>query len=269
MSNELALHQEVSNTMLSPAGLQQLKMALPEHIKPERFVRCVVTAVQNTPAIGSCDKASLYSEAIKCASDGLLPDGRDAALIPFKGKVKYMPMVAGILKKVRNSGELISISAMIVYEKDDFKYFMDSEGEHLVHKPDVFSKDRGKRIGVYALAKTRDGGLYIEVMNEEQVLAVKNAGSARDGGPWKGPFEEEMWKKSAVKRLCKRLPMSTDIEAMIHADDDMYDFDKKPEENQPQATKSSRLRDAVLSKPEAQPVAEEATEVVDEEQIPL
>ena len=77
-----------------------------------------------------------------------------------------MSMVGGILKKVRNSGELSSITAQIVYENDEFNYYIDADGEHISHRPNMFG-DRGKRIGAYALAKTKDGAIYVEVMTEK------------------------------------------------------------------------------------------------------
>jgi recombination protein RecT len=82
--------------------------------------------------------------------------------------------------------------------------------------------ERGKRIGVYALAKTKDGSIYVEVMTEKQVMDVKNISRSKDFGPWSGPFEEEMYKKTALRRLSKRLPMSTDIEETIRRDDDLF-----------------------------------------------
>jgi RecT family len=90
----------------------QFRFALPAHIPPARFMRVVMTAVQNNPKLLKCTRQSFFNACMKCAQDGLLPDGREAALVPFAedddGKAKadlaqYMPMVAGIRKKVRNS----------------------------------------------------------------------------------------------------------------------------------------------------------------------
>ena len=94
----------------------QFKMALPPQIPVERFVRVVQTAVASNPDLLNCERTSLYGAAMKCAQDGLLPDGREAALVKFGGQVSYMPMVGGILKKVRNSGELETISSHVVYD---------------------------------------------------------------------------------------------------------------------------------------------------------
>src|SRR5690606_13272705 len=138
-------------------------------------------------------------------------------------KVQYMPMVAGILKKVRNSGELTSIVANVVYEKDEFNYWVDDIGEHVNHKPNVLAEDRGKLIAVYAIAKTKNGGVYVEVMSRGQIEQVRNVSKSKDSGPW-GSWYDEMARKTVIRRLSKRLPMSTDLEAVIRRDDDMYDL---------------------------------------------
>jgi recombination protein RecT len=120
--------------------------------------------------------------------------------------------------------------------------------------------DRGEAIGVYALAKTKDGGLYVEVMDKAQVMAVKAASRAKTG-PWTGPFENEMWRKTAIRRLSKRLPMNTDLETVIKRDDEMYDLDK-PTEVQQDFTKPKKLRKIIDQQaPAADPAPE--TEVVE------
>ena len=189
-------------------------------------------------------------------------------------------MLAGILKKVRNSGELASITSQIVYEADDFDFYVDEDGEHLKHKPKIFG-ERGKAIGVYALAKTKDNAVYIETMTEDDVNKIKSVSKGKNG-PWSGPFQFEMWKKSAIRRLSKRLPMSTDLESTIHADDDMYDLEDahRPEPPRTEKNKPSRLKDAMglqsgTREEEAKEVevfdveAKEVDQTVSEEEIPI
>ena len=218
MSNELI---KAGLTSLAP----QLKSALPPHISVEKFTRVAQTAILTNPGLANLERNSLFAACIEAAQDGLLPDGKEAAIVPFKGAGSYMPMVGGILKKIRNSGELGSITAQMIHKNDEFEYWTDEEGEHLKHRPNML-EDRGVAIGVYAMARTKDNSVYIEIMNKEQVMAIKGVSRSK-GGPWSGPFEHEMWKKSAIRRLSKRLPMSTDQETLIQKDDKFYDFEQK------------------------------------------
>lgn len=238
----------------------QFAMALPPHVLPERFVRVVMTAVQSSPDLLNKDRQSLFEAAMKCAQDGLLPDGREAALVIHGAKVTYMPMVAGILSKVRRSGELLTIAAHVVYEKDDFDYAL-GDDERIEHRP-YLGEDRGKPIITYAVARTKDGGVYREVMTEAQVMAVKAVSRAKNG-PWSGPFADEMRRKTAIRRLSKRLPMSTDLLAVIERDDDLYDLSKA---QQMQVRRLHAGFDAPAI--EAKPEAPNLDEALDGDEVP-
>jgi len=187
----------------------QLEVALPPHVSADKFIRTTVTAVQNNQKLLSCERNSLLSSFLKCASDGLLPDGREAAIVPFGKEAVYMDMLAGVLKKIRNSGELKSLDADVVHRNDQFDHWKDERGPHFKHVP-LYGSERGDKYLAYAQAITKDGGVYLEVMDEEQLNKVRAASKQKDGAIWKN-WEEEMWKKTVIRRLSKRLPMSTDL----------------------------------------------------------
>jgi recombination protein RecT len=130
-------------------------------------------------------------------------------------------MIGGILKKVRNSGELLSISAYVAYTNDVFEYTL-GDDEHIKHIPDL--DDRGKPRLVYAIAKTKDGGIYREVMTVSEIEKVRNVSRAKNAGPWKD-WWDEMARKTVLRRLAKRLPMSSDLDDLVRRDDALYEFD--------------------------------------------
>lgn len=250
--------QEIRSTMEAPEFRQQLKMALPPHIEVDKFIRVAITAVSQDNAIAN-NRPSFYTACLKAAADGLLPDGKEAAFVKFGDSVTYMPMISGILKKVRNSGEIAMIDSQIVYEHDKFT-FRPGIDQAPIFEPNWFGK-RGAAIGVYAVAKTKEGSYFVEIMNKDQIAAIKNV--ARTKTVWDGAFGPEMWRKSAIRRLAKRLPVSTDIEQVIQRDDDLIDLNKETKEDKPEpqiepvppAPKpetSSRLSAAVNTKPSAQ-----------------
>jgi recombination protein RecT len=110
-------------------------------------------------------------------------------------------MVGGVLKLIRNSGELESIAARIVFENDKFEYQL-GDDEKIVHTP-LLKGMRGQPMGAYAIAKMKEGAIYREYMTADEIEAVKNASKAKDGPAWSGQFYLEMWKKSVLKRLAK------------------------------------------------------------------
>ncbi len=195
-----------------------IKSMLPPHVDLKKFQRVAFTAVQKSPNLAG--QPGLLDSVIDCAKDGLMPDGKEAALVPFKGKVTYMPMVAGILKKIRQSGELKSLTANVVLKGDEFRSWTDEEGPHFKHESSLMS-DETEVIGAYAVAITKDGGTYFEVLKKSDIEKIRNSSAGKDGGPWK-TWYDEMAKKSAIRRLAKRLPMSTDVEKTIFQDDQFY-----------------------------------------------
>jgi recombination protein RecT len=235
---KLTPFEEVRRTLLSEEMKAQLCMALPPQMPPEKFQRVAVTAVNKNPDLLNCTRGSLYQSFMLAAQDGLLPDGREAAIVRYMNKgeptATYMPMVGGILKKIRNSGELAAITAQVIHKNDPFRYWVDDSGEHLTHEPELFG-DRGQIIGVYALAKTKDGAVYIEVLTKDDVEKVRAVSRAKDSGPWV-QWWDEMAKKTAIRRLSKRLPMSTDLDELIRRDDEIYDVEK-PSETEPKPAK--------------------------------
>jgi len=233
----------------------QFAKVLPEHIKPKNFVRIAQTAVSITPALAECDRAGLFTEFLKCAQDGLFPDGREATIQKFKNSAVYMPMIFGICKKARNSGEIKAIDALVVYENDEYDSWVDENGQHFKHKK--ARGDRGEPILTYAYAQTRDG-FYFEEMDEVQMAAIEKMSKQKDG-PWKGPFKDEMRRKSALRRLAKyRLPSSADLDTVTQRDDSLYDLKgPAPVKEQTPTGTPTKLHEAVGTK--ATPVKKEAS----------
>lgn len=250
--------------------------ALPPQIPVEKFVRTTLTAVQMNPDLLGADRRSLLGACMKAAQDGLLLDGREAAPVIFRTKegpkVQYMPMVGGILKKIRNSGELASIGAHVVYDKDLFKYTL-GDDEKIEHTPSLDS-DRGKPIAVYAIAKTKDGAIYREVMSVGDVEKVRGASRAKDSGPWV-QWWDEMARKTVIRRIAKRLPSSADLDQVLANDNEASGFVQTPHsapidvtpspDSAEGANKPSRLKAALGGAS----VDKGTGEVIDQQPIPV
>lgn len=225
MNQAVATQQEQSPGDIMRAQVHKIEIAdvLPEHITEEKFRRVAMTAINQNPALYKCERRSLLGALLNAATDGLLPDGREAALVLFGNEAVYMPMIAGVYKKVRNSGEISTLSSHVVYGNDEFSYWIDEEGPHLRHTP-LLDGDRGKATGAYAVCKLKDGSVEIETMTVKQIEEVRAVSRAK-GGPW-SDWWDEMARKTVVRRLSKRLPMSSDQEDVLRRDDRMYDLEQ-------------------------------------------
>lgn len=195
---------------------QQIQSVLPKHVDLHKFTRVVMTAVQAAPNLLTLDRQSLFRACVEAATDGLVPDGREGALVPYAGKVQWLPMVWGIVKLVRQSGELETLSANVVRDGDEFDHWVDEHGEHFKHRPAYSAEDRPLKL-VYAFARTKDGGVYFEAMGAAEIEKFRKLSKAKGDSPW-STWHDEMAKVRAIKRLCKRLPLAVDAIAAIERD---------------------------------------------------
>lgn len=261
MSNEITPIEAMRGTLTKMST--EFQAALPPQIPVEKFIRTTLTAVQMNPELLTADRRSLLGAAMKAAQDGLLLDGREAAPVIFRTKegpkVQYMPMVGGILKKIRNSGELASISAQVVYENDKFEYEL-GDDERISHKP-FLGADRGQAIACYAIAKTKDGAIYREVMSVSDVEKVRAASRAGKFGPW-ADWWDEMAKKTVIRRLAKRLPSSADVDQVMANDLDAAGFSQTASQAPINVTPTPEAQDQPLSRLKRS-MAEKGAEVVD------
>ncbi|MFE1598225.1 recombinase RecT [Methylobacterium sp. ID0610] len=206
--------------------------ALPAHIPVERFKRVLLTAVQNNPDLLKLERRSFFNAAMRAAQDGLLPDGREGAIVEFKGRAQWMPMIAGIRKKVRNSGEIATWEANVVFENDHFEYQLGDEPK-IVHTPVL--TNRGKPIAAYSIAVLKSGERSREVMTIEEIEKVRSVSRAKTGGPW-SQWWEEMARKTVARRHSKVLPLSSDLDDLLRRDDELYDFGQRRGQQDGQVT---------------------------------
>lgn len=207
--------------------VDQFAVALPSHIKPERFQRVVMTAVLSDPAVLNADRKSLMEAAIRAAQDGLLPDKREGAFVVFGKIVQWMPMIGGIIKKIHQSDEIAMLTAKVVYGGDTFRSWVDDEGEHVAYEQ-AEHPDYDTIRQVFALAKTKDGAVYVETLTPRDIDKIRNVSRSKDKGPWV-QWWEEMAKKSAIRRLAKRLPLSSELHDLMQRDNDLYDLSQAPD----------------------------------------
>lgn len=233
-----------------------IEEVLRNRIPSDTFIQTIKNAITETPELANVDRSSLWSGCMKAAADGLMLDGREAALVIFsvknketqqwEKKAQYMPMIAGIFKKVRNSGEVSTMSAQVVYENDDFLYRegTDPKLEHIPLIP-LIPGQRGDKLCVYAVAKMKDGNFETEVMSIEAVEEIRAC--AKTDSIWK-KWWGEMAKKTVLHRLAKRLPMSTELARVFEAQNDMYDLNKpdQPEQSREPLSNSTHASRTIL-----------------------
>ena len=209
-----------------PNFMAQLSVALPKAMTPERLVRVVTTECRKTPALLNCNPESFLGAVLQCAQLGLEPGGAlgHCYLLPFgNGKAKdgrpnaqLIIGYRGMIDLARRSGQIVSICAYTVHEKDHFEWRLglDPDIQH-VPSPEA---DRGKMTYVYAVAKLKGGGVQFEVMSRAEVEKVRKQSKAGSSGPWVTHFDE-MAKKTVIRRLFKYLPVSIEAARAVEVDE--------------------------------------------------
>lgn len=185
---------------------EQIKAALPANVTIAKFVRATVTALMQNADLAPANpeaQTALFQALIKCAQDGLLPDGREAALVLYGGKAQYLPMIGGLRKIAAEHGW--TIRTAVIYENDEFTYELGLE-PRIVHRPAGLREQRGGLIGAYAIGTHRDGRKEVEVFTAEDVERARQVSRAKDNGPWK-TWTDRMWEKTVGKRLFAKLPL--------------------------------------------------------------
>lgn len=191
-------------------------------ISADRFLTTAKTAIQthtDRDRLEKADRNSLYLAIQKSAGDGLMPDGREAALVVYGNQVQYQPMVQGLVKLARNSGEIESINSEVVYENDEFELYFDFDGTKFVHKPN-WKSDRGAPVLVWASVKLKSGEIIARAYPKKRIDQIASRSKMSvNYDPAKGKDWEEFWRKAAIRNILKYAPKSTVLDKAMEAAD--------------------------------------------------
>lgn len=236
----------------------QIGMACTAGLKVDKVIRTTMTLVQSTPALLDCSQASILAGIVKATELGLELTGAmgHAYLIPYINKgvptANFQLGYRGLMELAHRSDKIVRFDARIVYANDEFSIDY-SQNPPFKHKPCLHG-EAGEIIGVYSSAFLRGGATDIEYMTVQQIMEHRDKYSkAGASSPWATAFAE-MAKKTVIKRLAKRLPLSTDIQVAIDEDDQPFygvAFSQAPDnllENNPDKTENAARKSTGTSK---------------------
>ena len=193
----------------------ELASALPKFLDTDHFVRSAIIEFRLNPALAECSVPSVLGYFMQAAACGLEPASMlgQCYPVPFNNKktgqkeVTFICGYRGMLSIARRSGEIASVVAEVVHEKDVFEIEYGMEPK-LIHKPFI-DGDPGPMRGAYVVVRFRAEGVepVIKYMPKSEIEAHKRRSKASSYGPWVTDYDE-MAKKTVFRSVFKWLPIS-------------------------------------------------------------
>lgn len=233
-----------------------LAQLIPKHLSADRLLKVALNCIAKTPKLQECTPGSLLQCVITAAELGLDPGGAlgGAYLVPFKPKdgpplCTLIVGYRGFIDLMRRSGQLSSIRAVVVHQRDTFR-LREGIDQTIDHEP-FLDGDPGPLRFVYVVAKLKDGSVQVEFMTKDAIDAVKKRSRSASYGPWVTDYEE-MAKKTVVRRAAKYLPMNPEQEKAEEVDNaDYVEGEVSREEFRAQLAAGSAVASDVLAAPTA------------------
>ena len=202
--------------LTDPKIHKTLKKLVSNHITIAGMEQAFKMAIDENPDSFSMftylDIIKVFVKSFEC---GLLPNTvhKHAFVIPYKGKtpkIDFQISYLGLIELCNRNG--MTINSGIVYEKDVMTY---KDGVQLVFEIDKCTDaERGAITHFWALTIQNDRPV-IEVMTADEVNEIKKKVIKKD--IWNSHFGE-MGRKTVIKRLCKKLPLSKVVMKAIDYD---------------------------------------------------
>lgn len=186
---------------------------MPKGLSPDRLLRLALTEIRKNPRLADCTEGSLLGGILNAASLGItIGDGLNQAyLVPRRNnklnvvEAQFQIGYQGLITLARRSG--MTIDAEVVYEGDVFDYERGTT-KFLRHKQTF--KSRVFKY-VWAMATYDTGEHQFIIMDNNDIERAKSFSDSRNSphSPWVKHFEA-MAKKTAIKGLCKLLPINVE-----------------------------------------------------------
>lgn len=229
MSTNNQLQKVSENTMesiLARVGeMEQNGLKMPPNYSPDNAVRSAWLILQETqtmskkPVLEACTKVSIANALLKMVLMGLNPVKRQCSFIAYGDKLECQREYQGSIALAKRFG-LKSVTANVIFEKDDFSYEVGPDGRKKVTKHVQTLASMGGTIkGAYAVTTMEDGTIDMEVMTKADIEKAWNQGATKGNSPAHKNFPGEMCKKTVINRALKSIINSSDDGSLFDEDE--------------------------------------------------
>ena len=209
----------------------QIQDALPAGMAADRLIQAVTTMITKNPKLKGSTPESMVGATLSAAILGLIPqEGLGLCyFVPYWNRtlgvneIQFQVGYKGYIELARRSGQIASVYAHCVYEKDEFDVQLGTEPK-IIHKP-FFGQDKGDLIYVYGVVRFANGGHNEIVMSKEEIeeLRLRNPRQAKvkDLSPvdaWKTDYPD-MAKGKVLKKMKAYLPSTDELSRAMLLDE--------------------------------------------------
>lgn len=213
--NEIVEKKEQSFSMVLTDGLMENKDALPKDFNITRFVQNSVALLNGNDTLkryaGQYGLGQIKTGLARGAYLGLDALNSEFHLIPYQDKLQFIVDYRGARKLMMKYSvkPIADIFAEVVRQGDDYKRWSEDGVQHYKFEPIPFNG--GVVTGAFAVCVYKDGTTLIEELSLKDLEKIRSKSKMGKTGAW-ADFTEEMYKKSAIHRLKKRVSLDFDNE---------------------------------------------------------
>ena len=204
MANEIAKSENSFSVTLT-SKLDGITDALPKDFNKPRFVQNALSLVNSKPElVKDYGQAQVMAGLVRGAMLGLDFFNNECYLVGYGKTLNYQTSYRGQQKLIRKYAinPVKNIYAEVVREGDTFDSGIEKNQRYITFKPVPFNNK--PMVGAFAVCEFENGDMLIEIMNMDELNAVRNVSKMANSGSWKS-FPLEMYKKVVIRRLCKRI----------------------------------------------------------------
>src|SRR5215472_6192096 len=144
---------------------------------------------------------SFLEAVLKAVHHGLLPDGKEGAIVRYATEAAFLPMVEGFAKIVWQTGLVTEINTGVVCDGDDFDW-QEGDSGYVTHRRSLRRPADAEVIGAWCVIKLKTGGTLIEVTDQAELAQIARVSRAQKGPRVDWP--KEMSRKAPFRRIIKR-----------------------------------------------------------------
>jgi len=211
-------------SQLLPIGARDI-----EHQR--RFMQQAMMICEQTPKLLECTPTSLAGAIIDSAKVGLSLDPvlAQGYVVPFNDRragitrATFIPGYRGLMLLALRSDRVHAVWAALIRRGDTYQQIQGSNPQIIHEQPPVEDQDAeylsdASIVGAYACAKLANGMVVsTPIMPRLEIEKIRDKSPGRNSMPWRDHFGE-MAKKTAIRRLCKGLPLSPDDQRVVTVD---------------------------------------------------